>query len=100
MSEEILYSIIGIIGLIGIVIFTLSNTKSTKIQTPTQTKQDIIDRYKQELIKALTPLKDDKQARISKKNELLKKFNQELALNIYFDKSEIREVILELLKDS
>jgi len=94
--SEVLYSIIGIIGLVGIIIFTLRSNTSTQARSSSLTKQDIIDRYKQELKKELLSLKNDKVARVAKKTELLGKFNRELALNIYFDKSEIKKVILEL----
>ena len=107
MDNEIIYAVVGIIILIGIIIFTLGNSnnnsgsasKSVQIKNPAKTKQGIINRYKKQLKNELALLNDDNKARISKKNELLKKFNGELALNIYFDKSEIREVIMELSKE-
>lgn len=99
MDDEIIYSVVAIIGFIIIIIFTLRSATTTQIQTKEQTKQGIVDGYKKQLHNALVPLKNDKQARISKKNELLKKFNSELALNIYFEKSDIKEVILELLRE-
>lgn len=100
MDNEIIYAMVGIIILIGIIILTFSSGKSVQAKNPVQTKQDIINRYKKQLKDELTLFKDDKKARISKKNEMLKKINGELALNIYFDKNEIREVILELSKES
>ncbi len=100
MDNEIIYAIVGIVILIGIIILIFSSAKPVKAKNPVQTKQDIINRYKKQLNDELTLFKDDKKARISKKNEMLKKINGELALNIYFDKNEIREVILELSKES
>ncbi|MBL0708990.1 MAG: hypothetical protein JJW00_08085 [Sulfurimonas sp.] len=100
MNDEVLYSIVGIIGLILIVVVTFRSSKSVKVNSSIQSKEDIINRYKKQLKDELALLKDDKELRMSKKNQLLKKFNSELALNIYFDKSEIRDLLLELSKES
>jgi len=102
MDSEIIYSLLGIVILIGIIIFTFntsSNNKPKNIKTKSQKRAEILDTYKIQLQKALVPLKDDKDARVSKKNEMLKRFSNELSRNIFFDNSEIKEIIAELIKD-
>ena len=100
MDSEIIFSLVGIIILISIVIFVLRNRKVTQTQTKEQKRSSIISQYKKELHSELLALKDDNKARIAKKSELLKKFSNELALNIFFDNSEIREIILELSQEN
>ncbi|MCD6172604.1 MAG: hypothetical protein J7J96_02310 [Sulfurimonas sp.] len=100
MDVEMMYSIFGIVGLIMIVIFTFRSDVGKQIQTKEQKKDSIIAEYKKELYESLIVLIDDKQARLDKKSKLLKKFSDELSLNIFFDKNEIQDIILELAKDS
>ena len=100
MDSEIVYSLVGIIILISIVVFVLKSSKVMQIQTKEEKRLSIISQYKKELQSELLALKDDNKARIAKKSELLKKFSNELALNIFFDNSEIREIILELSQEN
>ena len=100
MDVEMIYSIFGIVGLIMIVIFTFRSDVSEQIQTKEQKKESIVAEYKKELYESLIVLNDDKQARLDKKSKLLKKFSDELSLNIFFDKNEIQDIILELANDS
>lgn len=100
MDIEIVYSIFGIVGLIMIVIFTFRSDVSKQVQTKEEKRESIIAEYKKELYESLVVLNDDKQARLDKKSKLLKKFSDELSLNIFFDKNEIQDIILELAKDS
>ncbi|MCD4668051.1 MAG: hypothetical protein K8R44_05620 [Sulfurimonas sp.] len=100
MDVEMIYSIFGIVGLIMIVIFTFRSDVGKQVQTKEQKRDSIITEYKKELYESLIVLNDDKQARLDKKSKLLKKFSDELSLNIFFDKNEIQDIILELAKDS
>ncbi len=100
MDVEMIYSIFGVVGLVMVVIFTFRGNVGKQVQTKEQKRESIIAEYKKELYEALIVLKDDRQARLDKKSKLLKKFSDELALNIFFDKNEIQDIILELAKNS
>jgi uncharacterized protein YpuA (DUF1002 family) len=43
-------------------------------------------------------LKNDKERRVAKKNELLQKISKELSMNIFFDKNELRDIIVDFSK--
>ncbi|MDA3907604.1 MAG: hypothetical protein PF437_00810 [Sulfurimonas sp.] len=96
MDSEIIYSALGIVIFIIIVVITMRSNVVEIVQSKEEKRADIINGYKQELKVALDPLEDDEQARVAKKSEMLKKFSGELSLNIFFDKDELREIILEL----
>ena len=98
MDNEIIYSIIGIITLILVIIATLKGDKNQSIKTKEQKRAEILTEYRDILQKAIDPLKNDKKAILAKKTSLLKKFSDELSRNIFFDKDEIRSIILELSK--
>jgi hypothetical protein len=99
MDSSIIYSLIGVAILVVIIILTLRGTKPKDAKKKNQKRAEILDSYKIQLQEALTPLKDDKDAKMNKKSEMLKKFSGELSRNIFFDVSEIREIILELSKE-
>ncbi|MCK4975202.1 MAG: hypothetical protein KAR81_08100 [Sulfurimonas sp.] len=99
MGDMIIYSLIGIVTLILVIIITLRGGSVKEVKTKNQKRAEILDAYKLELKKALGPLKDDKEAKVSKKSSMLKKFNDELSRNIFFDKNEIRDIMLELSKE-
>ncbi|MEA1891174.1 MAG: hypothetical protein U9N33_00515 [Campylobacterota bacterium] len=99
MDSEILYALFGIAGLMTIVYFTFRTDTVHEFKAKQEKKDEIIDGYKKQLRVALVALKDDKKARIVKKNLMLKKFSDELSMNIFFDKNEIREIILGLSKE-
>lgn len=97
MNSEMLYSIFGVISLFVIIYLVLRSDKSKKsYKTKDQKRTEIIDKYKKELAESLKNLVDDKESRISHKKTLLKKYSDELSQNIFFDKDEIREIILKL----
>ena len=95
----IIYSLIGIVALILVIIITLRGGNVKEVKTKNQKRAEILDGYKLELQKALSPLKNDKEAKVSKKSSMLKKFSDELSRNIFFDKNEIRGIMLELSKE-
>ena len=64
----------------------------------TQSKLDIINRYKIALLKILNESKDDKELQRSNRIEFLKRVNDELSRNIFFEKHEIKVVLEELSK--
>ena len=99
MDSLVVFSLVGIVVLVFMIIATIYLSSDKQVQTKEQKRQQIISEYKRQLKVALEPLKADKQARLDKKSELLKKFSSELSMNIFFDKSEIRELIQELSKE-
>lgn len=96
MEKEIILSIIGIIILIIVIFITLRKKNTDKIRPTENKKIDIINGYKKRLKDELQMLNRDKKAIKNKKSVLLKEFNMELSRNIFFDKDEIRDVILDL----
>lgn len=96
MQEEIIISVIGIIILIIVIFTTLKKPSMGKVRSKENKKIDIINRYKKRLDDELQMLNGDKKAIKSRKSVLLKEFNMELSQNIFFDKNEIRTIILDL----
>lgn len=82
--------------IILVVLFIYFTNKN--ILKKTQTKLDIVNRYKAALMKILEETKDDKELQKNRKIELLKIVNSELSRNIFFEKYEIRVIIEELSK--
>jgi len=99
MDSEILYVLVGIIIFSVIAIYIFKNDDLVNANTKDTKRAEIINSYKKELYEALKPLENDKNARVAKKSELLKKFSDELSMNIFFDNIEIREIILDLADD-
>lgn len=98
MNNEIIYAFIGIVTLVFVIIVAVRGNNSKVIKTKEQKKAEIIAQYRLDLQKALSPLKNNQEATVAKKTSMLKKFSDELARNIFFDKNEIRSIILELAK--
>lgn len=98
MDNIIVFSFLGILALIFVIIATLRGSNTKVVKTKEQKRVEIIATYKLELQKALEPLENNKDARIAKKSSLLKKFSDELSRNIFFDKNEIQEIVLDLAK--
>ena len=96
MDTEIIFSLIAITVLIIVIVITLKQTSTNKVRSTGNKKIDIINGYKKRLHDELLLLNGNQEAIKSKKNTLFKEFNMELSRNIFFDKDEIREVILEL----
>jgi hypothetical protein len=99
MDSEIIYAGLGIVIFIIIIIMTMRSNVVEIVQSKDEKRLDIIDGYKHELKTALEPLKNDQERRVAKKSKMLKKFSNELSLNIFFDKDELREIILELSQE-
>jgi hypothetical protein len=85
-----------ILTIVLVVLFIYFTNKN--ILKKTQTKLDIVNRYKTALMKILEETKDDKELQKNRKIEFLKIVNSELSRNIFFEKYEIRVVIEELSK--
>ena len=96
MDAELIYSLVGVAIFALFAYFALKDDTSTKIQTKEEKRYEIIGEYSKTLRLELEPLKNDKQAYLAKKSSLLKSFSDELALNIFFDAVEIKEIIQDL----
>ena len=86
----------ALLTIILVVLFIYFTNKN--ILKKTQRKLDIINRYKIALLKILNESKDDKELQRSNKIEFLKRVNDELSRNIFFEKHEIKVVLEELSK--
>ena len=98
MDGEIIYSLVGIAIFVVIVVITLRSGDTAELQTKKEKQYEIMSVYRTELRQALEPLLDDT-LKTAKKKELLLKFSNELALNIFFDEEDIKETIYELSQE-
>lgn len=100
MSSVLLWSYLAVSFAVIVLVYFLIRGKVTKVvQTKEEKKEQIIQSYRQELQKALSSLEDDQDSKKAIKTQLLQRFNKELASNIFFDNSEIHQIILELSKE-
>lgn len=98
MDAELIYSIVGI-GILALIIYkTLKNDDTAQLQTKEEKQYEIMGMYRKELKEALDTLDDDR-LKTAKKKELLLKFSNELNLNIFFDETDAKEMILELSQE-
>ena len=98
MDTLVIFAIIGIVVLVFVIVATLYLSSDNKVQTKEAKRQQIIVDYKRQLRDELEPLKDNKEAMLATKSTLLNRFSKELAMNIFFDKDEIRDIMLDLSK--
>jgi len=64
------------------------------VQTKEQKRVQILNEYETELKNILENTADEEKSQIKK--QYLMRYSQELSQNIFFDKDEIREIILKL----
>jgi len=96
MDSETIYILVGVV-LFGIgAYFLLRDTTVAQFQTEDEKRYAILNAYAQELRETLKPLANDRDAYTLKKRELLMKFNSELSRNIFFQPSEIKEILVDL----
>ncbi len=100
MDIEIIYTVVGALMFLAIVFFVLRSDVSAQVQSKEKKRYAILNEYKKQLREALEPLQDNNEAYVAKKNELLKQISNELSLNIFFDASEIKDVIMDLAQDT
>ncbi len=60
-------------------------------------KQEIIDSYEKEMLELLEKYDSNNEELLKKKKEFLLKVNQELSMNIFFDRQEAQEIIQKLV---
>ena len=80
-------------------VYFLSNKKDkTFTKTNVLTKDELIQNYKNELLKILDEFSSDKKSQMEEKLKFLKRVNYELSMNIFFDENEAKELLQELSK--
>lgn len=98
MDNGILYPSIGIVILLIVIAVTLiSASKNKAVKTKEQKQAEILKNYQEELHSTLSKI-DDNEEQKAKKTEMLKRFSNELSRNVFFDKDEVRNVIVKLSK--
>ncbi|WP_419764523.1 MAG: hypothetical protein ACNI28_12165 [Arcobacter sp.] len=96
MTElSIIIFIIVSIALFILVFKQLGNNKKTNRPT-VNTKQDIVDGYEKLILDVIENNKEDKEALVEKKTQLLKVISKDLHNNIYFDDDEAKYIVSKL----
>lgn len=93
--EELFIALL-IIGLAAFYIYLRKENRKRFTKSEAVKKSEIIDSYENQMIEVLTKYKDDETTRLTQKKKLLMKINQELALNIFFEKEESKKVLEKL----
>ncbi len=83
-------------GFIIFIYFYFKNRKIIEIKPQAIKKDELIENYKLELLEILEKYKDNKELLLQEKLRFLKKVNNELSMNIFFEKDEARRLIQEL----
>ncbi len=83
-------------GFIIFIYFYFKNRKIIEIKPQAIKKDELIEKYKLELLEILEKYKDNKELLLQEKLRFLKKVNNELSMNIFFEKDEARRLIQEL----
>ncbi len=88
-----------LISLILLLIYILirKNILNKAFKPKALKKQEIINNYEEEMLKLLEKYSLNNEELLKKKKEFLLKVNQELAMNIFFDKQESQEIIQKLV---
>lgn len=81
----------------GIILYINQNNKKN-IKSAAVKKSEIIEDYKNQMKETVLLYKDDAIKLKEEKTKLLKKINYELSMNLFFDESEAKELLTELLK--
>lgn len=86
-----------LIVLLFLAVFALMFFKTKKAVKPTAIKkEELIDSYKQGLDEILQKYKDDKETKLKEKIKYIKKINDELSMNIFFEQQEAKKILQEL----
>lgn len=86
-----------LIFLIFFVIFLFITAKKKKnIKAPVVKKEELIQSYKNQMKELLLKYEHDKKLQTQERIKLLKKINQELSMNLFFEKEEATKLLKEL----
>ncbi|MCD6433960.1 MAG: hypothetical protein J7L21_07945, partial [Sulfurimonas sp.] len=75
MDAELIYTLVGIVIFIVIAIFVFRSDVTKITQGKEEKRYEILNKYKKEIQDVLILFKDDKELRIAKKSELLKRIS-------------------------
>lgn len=79
-----------------IVFVFLKRNKNTFVKPAAVKKDDLIQNYKDELLTILEENKENKELQFQEKIKFIKRVNNELSMNIFFDEIEAKKLIQEL----
>jgi len=86
-----------LIFLIFFAIFLFITAKKKKnIKAPVVKKEELIQSYKNQMKELLLKYEHDKKLQTQERIKLLKKINQELSMNLFFEKEEATKLLKEL----
>lgn len=91
---EFLLIILLVVGIV-LSFFIKAQKQASKKDTVVK-KFEIIDYYKEQMKELLLRYKNDNDILTKEKIKLLKKINQELSMNIYFDEQEAKQILKDL----
>ncbi|WP_419770068.1 MAG: hypothetical protein ACNI3C_12140 [Candidatus Marinarcus sp.] len=88
--------ILIILVLMAILLILFANPKKTQSKPTVVTKAEIIEKYKQQMRDLVVEHQNSKEHLTQKKSVLLKRINNELHNNIFFDDEEVKKIISDL----
>jgi flagellar biosynthesis protein FliP len=74
----------------------ITANKKKNIKAPAIKKEELIQSYKNQMKELLLRYENDKQLQTKEKIKLLKHINQELSMNLFFEKEEATKLLKEL----
>ncbi len=92
--------IVLLIGAFIILIKRYNSVDEYEVKPSPVKKEEVIQAYEQEVKELLQSYKDDEAKLLEEKKRLIKRINNELKMNLFFDDEEAKEVINRLLKIS
>ena len=79
----------------AIFLFITANKKKN-INPPAVKKDELIQSYRNQMKELLSKYENDKKLQTQEKIKLLKRINQELSMNLFFEKEEASKLLKEL----
>ena len=83
-------------GFCTIIYFYFKNKQLIQPKPKAIKKDEIIENYKLELLQILEKYKENRELLLQEKLKFLKRVNNELSMNIFFEKEEAKKLIEEL----
>jgi len=74
----------------------ISSNKNKNVKAPAVKKEEIIESYKSQMKEVLLKYEHNKKLQTAEKIKLLKQINQELSMNLFFEKEEATKLLKEL----
>jgi hypothetical protein len=83
-------------AVLTVIFIYFKKNNNVAIKSAPVKKEELIQAYKEELLNILEDNKDNKELQFQEKIKFLKRVNQELAMNLFFDEIEAKKLIQEL----